>query len=52
VPSWNDFDVVNGEQLFHRPPVFLGSTVGGLFRQRGFATTRLNHRSGVNCAAE
>ncbi len=52
VPSWNDFDTVNGQPLYHRPPVFMGSTLGGLFRQRGFATSRFNDRSAVNYIVE
>ncbi|MBP6596637.1 MAG: hypothetical protein KA196_03915 [Arenimonas sp.] len=52
VPSWNDFDTVDGQPLYHRPPVFMGSALGGLFRQRGFATTRFSDRSAINYAVE
>jgi hypothetical protein len=52
VPSWNTFDVVDGQQLFHRPPVLLGSTLGGLFRQRGFPSNRFSDRSAINYTGE
>lgn len=52
VPSWNDFSIVNGERLYERPPAYMGSALGGLFRQRGFATTRFSDRSAVNYAFE
>jgi hypothetical protein len=52
VPSWNDFSIVDGERLYERPPVYMGSALGGLFRQRGFATTRFSDRSAINYALE
>ncbi|HQX23622.1 MAG TPA: hypothetical protein PLI00_05000 [Pseudomonadota bacterium] len=52
IPTWDDYDLVDGEPLFHRPPVLLGSTLGGLFRQRGFATNRFNDRSAINYTLE
>lgn len=52
VPTWNDFDLVDGEPLFHRPPVYMGSTLGGLFRQRGYYTNRFNDRSAINYTVE
>jgi hypothetical protein len=52
VPSWNSFDTVDGEPLFDRPPVYMGSTLGGLFRQRGYYSARFSDRSAVNYALE
>jgi outer membrane protein assembly factor BamA len=52
VPSWDDFDIVDGEPLFRRPPVYMGSSLGGLFRQRGFASSRFSDRSAINYALE
>jgi hypothetical protein len=52
VPTWNDFDIVDGQPLFQRPPVYMGSTLGGLFRQRGFASSRFNDRSAINYTLE
>lgn len=52
VPTWNDYDVVDGTPLYRRPPVYMGSTLGGLFRQRGFATNRFNDRSAINYTLE
>lgn len=52
VPSWDDFDTVDSRPLFHRPPVYMGSTLGGLFRQRGFASSRFSDRSAINYTLE
>jgi hypothetical protein len=52
VPSWNDFSIVDGDRLYERPPVYMGSALGGLFRQRGFATTRFSDRSAINYTLE
>jgi hypothetical protein len=52
VPSWNDFEIVDGTPLFHRPPVYMGSSLGGLFRQRGFASSRFSDRSAINYTLE
>jgi len=53
VPTWNSSSR-NGEgvEQFHRAPLFEGSTLGGLDRQRGFATNRFSDRSAVNYAVE
>ncbi|WP_210398147.1 BamA/TamA family outer membrane protein [Motiliproteus sediminis] len=52
VPTWNSYDRENDQQIFHRPPVFAGSTLGGLDRQRGFESYRFNDRSAVNYQLE
>lgn len=52
IPTWNSFDTVDGEPLFQRPPVYMGSTLGGLFRQRGFYSSRFSDRSAINYALE
>jgi hypothetical protein len=52
VPTWNSFNIVDGEPLYHRPPVYMGSTLGGLFRQRGYYSARFNDRSAINYALE
>lgn len=53
VPTWDDshFDK-QGNEVFHRPPLFEGSTLGGLNRQRGFASDRFHDRSALNYALE
>jgi len=53
VPTWNSSSR-NGEgvERFHRAPLFEGSTLGGLDRQRGYATNRFSDRSAVNYAIE
>lgn len=52
MPSWNDFEIVDGNPLFHRPPVYMGMSLGGLFRQRGFASSRFSDRSATNYTLE
>lgn len=53
VSTWNDshFDD-QGNEVLHRPPLFEGSSLGGLNRQRGFASDRFHDRSALNYALE
>ena len=53
VPTWNDshFDD-QGNEVLHRPPLFAGSSLGGLDRQRGFASDRFHDRSALNYTLE
>lgn len=51
-PSWNRSSDDNGIQRFERPPLFEGSTLGGLERQRGFPTNRFHDRSAINYTLE
>ena len=52
VPTWNSYDLIDGEKVFHRAPLFEGSSLGGLERQRGFSSSRFHDRSAINYAAE
>lgn len=52
VPTWFSSHQQDGREIFHRAPVFDGSTLGGLDRQRGFSTNRFNNRSAINYAVE
>ena len=53
VPTWNSSSR-NGEgvEVFHRAPLFEGSTLGGLERQRAFPSNRFHDRSAINYMAE
>ncbi len=51
-PTWDDSSTYDGEEIFHRPPVYQGATLGGLDRQRAYPTARFNDRSAVNYAGE
>lgn len=51
-PSWNDSDLENGGENFHRPPSFAGAALGGTERMRGYSEGRFNDRSAVYYAAE
>ena len=51
-PSWNDVDVEDGAEVFHRPPAYAGATLGGLERMRGFSEGRYHDRAAAYYAAE
>jgi hypothetical protein len=52
-PTWNSSHKgSSGEQVFHRPPLFEGSTLGGLERQRAYPSYRFHDRSAINYTAE
>jgi hypothetical protein len=48
VPTWDKQATINGRPGFHRPPVYAGSTLGGLDRQRGFESYRFNDKASIN----
>jgi len=53
VPTWHSSHRGdNGEDIFHRAPLFEGSTLGGLERQRGYPSDRFHDRSAINYSAE
>ncbi len=53
VPTWNSsHSGENGQEVFHRAPLFEGSTLGGLERQRAYPSNRFHDRSAVNYTAE
>lgn len=51
-PTWDDFDLVNGEPVYHRPPAYAGATLGGVFRMRGYPSSRFNDRAAVYYGVE
>ncbi|NVK40301.1 MAG: BamA/TamA family outer membrane protein [Oceanospirillaceae bacterium] len=53
VPTWNSFHInSDGERVFHRAPLFEGSTLGGLERQRAYPGHRFHDRAAINYTAE
>jgi len=48
-PSWNEKS--NGE-ITNRPPSYAGSTLGGIWRMRGFPANRFNDKAAIYYAAE
>jgi hypothetical protein len=52
VPTWNSSHTIDGKKIFHRAPLYEGSSIGGLDRQRGFAQDRFHDRSAINYAVE
>jgi hypothetical protein len=48
-PTW---EKESGGEITNRPPAYTGSTLGGLFRMRGYPTQRFNDRAAVYYAAE
>jgi hypothetical protein len=51
-PTWYDPVVIDGQQFFHRPPTYAGSTLGGLDRQRGYDPARFNDKAAINYQLE
>ncbi|WNC67578.1 BamA/TamA family outer membrane protein [Thalassotalea nanhaiensis] len=52
VPTSNSYHLKGYEKIFHKAPLFEGSTLGGIDRQRGFATNRFHDRSAINYSVE
>jgi hypothetical protein len=53
VPTWDSFDLdSNGNPIFHRPPLFEGATLGGLWRLRGFPANSFFDKSEISYAHE
>lgn len=50
--SWDDTSMQDGKRVFNRPPAYLGSTLGGLWRMRGFPSSRFNDQAAVYYALE
>jgi hypothetical protein len=51
-PTWNSSSTIDGNKVFHRPPLFAGASLGGIDRLKGYSTDRFNDRSAVFYAAE
>lgn len=47
-PSWDD----DGDNIKHRAPAYMGATLGGVWRMRGYPTQRFNDRSAIYYSAE
>jgi hypothetical protein len=50
--SWDRTSTEDGQEVNQRPPAYLGATLGGLWRMRGFSTSRFNDQAAVYYAAE
>jgi hypothetical protein len=48
-PTW---EKKSGGEITNRPPAYTGSTLGGLFRMRGYPTQRFNDKAAVYYSAE
>jgi len=46
-PSWDDTSIQDNKLVFNRPPAYLGATLGGLWRMRGYPTSRFNDQAAV-----
>lgn len=51
-PSWNDYDVVNGQKVYHRPEMFAGANLGGVKHLRAYKDFRFYDRSLIYYSAE
>ncbi|MBW2245668.1 MAG: BamA/TamA family outer membrane protein [Deltaproteobacteria bacterium] len=50
--TWNDAHDEDGMNVFHRPPPYAGASLGGIFRMRGFASSRFHDKAAIYYAAE
>ncbi|MDH4185725.1 MAG: BamA/TamA family outer membrane protein [Nitrospira sp.] len=50
--TWNDSHEEDGKPVFHRPPPYAGASLGGIFRMRGFASSRFSDKAAIYYAAE
>jgi outer membrane translocation and assembly module TamA len=48
-PTW---DEQSDGEITNRPPAYTGSTLGGLWRMRGYPTQRFNDKAAIYYAAE
>jgi hypothetical protein len=51
-PTWDQTSMRDGVEVNHRPPAYLGATLGGLWRMRGFQTSRFNDQAAIYYAME
>ncbi len=51
-PSWENYDTVKGQRIYHRPPAYSGASLGGLNRMKGYPEGRFNDRSAVYYSIE
>jgi hypothetical protein len=51
-PTWDSSHREGGKDVFHRPPVFRGATLGGIWRMRAYPRSRFNDRAAVYYCAE
>lgn len=51
-PSWQEEQSADGLVVSHRPPYFLGATLGGFYRLRGYPFDRFNDRAALYYGAE
>lgn len=50
--SWNEYEIEDGQVVYHRPPTYKGANLGGLFRLEGYPATRFHDRAAIYYAAE
>ncbi len=50
--TWDSSHTEGGNKVFHRPPPYAGASLGGIFRMRGFASSRFHDKAAIYYAAE
>lgn len=50
--TWDSSRIEGGDEVFHRPPLFAGATLGGLDRMRGFPAARFHDQAAIYYAFE
>jgi len=51
-PSWETSMTASGVAITHRPPPFVGATLGGVWRMRAYPSQRFNDKAAIYYAAE
>lgn len=51
-PSWQSASASSSGEIEHRPPHFMGATLGGVDRMKAYPSARFNDKSAVYYAAE
>ena len=52
VLTWDAAHEEDGKNVFHRPPPYAGADLGGMFRMRGYASSRFHDKAAIYYAAE
>ena len=52
IPSWNDYDLIDGKRSYHRPQLFAGSNLGGVKYLRSYKDFRYYDKSLIYYSAE
>lgn len=52
IPTWDDTETIDGEEVFKRPPPFAGTALGGWDRFRGYPANRFEDEAAIDYQIE